>query len=249
MNFRFVFHGCIDGCSRAIIYLACQTDNKSDTVLSLIQNAENVFGLPSRVRGDRGTENIGTAMYMIEKRGTNRGSFIVDRSVHNQRIERLWAEVNRVVSQRYRRLFKYMEDINILDENDELDLISLKYIFVPRIQRSLNEFVRQWNFHGLSTMSSQSPLQLWNASILEGHNFSFNEDSNYEENPNGYGVEFGPISQIETDNNVVIQPYELIISKEQEVRLQQAVPNVLADDGNSGINFYQTIKNILNHTE
>lgn len=37
--FRFVFHGAIDGFSRLIIYLHCETDNKAETVLNLFKNA------------------------------------------------------------------------------------------------------------------------------------------------------------------------------------------------------------------
>lgn len=79
---RFVIHGCIDGYSRAIIYLKCCT-NKAATV-HYFEKGIHEFGLPSRVRGDQGMENVNVAQYMITNRGSDRDSFIAGRSVHNQ---------------------------------------------------------------------------------------------------------------------------------------------------------------------
>ena len=73
------------------------------------------FGISSRVRGNKGVENVNVARIMIDQKGLNRGSFTLGRSVHNQRIKRLWAEVNWVVSSLYIDLFIFMEYIGILD--------------------------------------------------------------------------------------------------------------------------------------
>ena len=52
------------------------TDNRAQTVLRLFCDAEEKWGLPLRVRGDRGGENKDVAVYMILRRGVNRGSFL-----------------------------------------------------------------------------------------------------------------------------------------------------------------------------
>lgn len=54
-------------------------------------------GLPSRLRSDKGKENVLVAGYMLEKRGADRRSVITGRSTHNQSVERLRKDVFSVV--------------------------------------------------------------------------------------------------------------------------------------------------------
>jgi hypothetical protein len=52
------------------------TRNTAQTVLALFLDATAAFGCPSRVRGDRGSENIDVSTWMIMYRGPNRASFM-----------------------------------------------------------------------------------------------------------------------------------------------------------------------------
>lgn len=61
--------------------LRANTNNYASTVLELFLSAVEIYGHPSRVRGDRGGENVLVSAYMIMKHGPNRGSFLWGRYV------------------------------------------------------------------------------------------------------------------------------------------------------------------------
>ena len=117
--------------------------------------------MPSRLRSHHGLENVGVARMMLECRGVNRGSMITGSSVHNQRVERLHRDVTCGVLKRYIDDFNQMETSGLLHPVNEVHLLSLHLVFLKEINKSLEEFTRQWNYHGLSTEGGTSPLQLW----------------------------------------------------------------------------------------
>ncbi|KAL3875389.1 hypothetical protein ACJMK2_033342 [Sinanodonta woodiana] len=201
ISWWFVIHSCIDGASRCIICLKCLANNLAQTVLGYFQEDVRAFGMPSWVRADKGVENIYVAHFVINMKGVGRRSFKTGLSVHNQRIERLWAETNRVLSRYYRRLFMFMEDLGLLSSSDEVDLFVLHFVFLPQIQRSLDEFYNQWNYHGLSSIGHQSPLALW----MQGALLHLDNTGHDAINMEHFGVDHnGPIGEIESENNIQV---------------------------------------------
>ena len=173
VRWKLIIHGGIDGFSRLIVYLGCSPNNCSSTVFNLFINACSYVGIPSRVRADRGGENVLVATFMVLYHGVSRGSFIAGSSVHNQRIERLWRDLYMSCINLFYHLFYSMEDTGILDIENEVHLFSLHYVYQPRIDQSLSDFADTWNHHPLTSVNCRSPLQLWFRGMLQNINSGF----------------------------------------------------------------------------
>ena len=59
------------------------------------------------------------------------------------------------------RLFYYLEDVEVLDPCNELHLFALHFVYLPRIQRSLDHFRNAYLNHPLSSCHNQSPAHLY----------------------------------------------------------------------------------------
>ncbi len=68
-RWHFVIHGGVDGYSRIPVFCKCSTNNRATTVLESFLEAVRQFGLPSRVRSDKGMENVEISRFMLEHRG------------------------------------------------------------------------------------------------------------------------------------------------------------------------------------
>lgn len=84
ISWRLVIHGGIDGYSRLPVYLKVNNNNRAEIVLQAFREAVTEYGLPERVRSDKGGENVKVAEYMLMNHGFNKKCFITGRSVHNQ---------------------------------------------------------------------------------------------------------------------------------------------------------------------
>lgn len=161
---------------------------------------------------------------------------------------RLWAEVNRVVSYHYVNLFNFMQEQGILDSLNELHMFCLHYIYLPRIQRSVNEFREQWNNHGLSTQGGQTPLQLWHMGIVNNVGLPDSISDDIFNVDHTFGVdEEGPLPEFQTNNNVIIPHNDVTVNETTITFIQRSV-DPLQNDGNHGINLFVNLVDFLQNT-
>jgi hypothetical protein len=169
-SWGFATHGCIDGFSRVITFVHCCLSNTGAAVASSFLRATQKYGLPARVRTDLGMENFHVAVIMNIIRGCNRSSVITGRSVHNQRIERLWRDVHKEAIHYFYNLFYSFEDEGILCTDDAIQIYALRLIFLPLINVALTEFQGAWNLHKIRTERNETPQQIWLNGMLENAN-------------------------------------------------------------------------------
>lgn len=168
IHWGIVIHGVVDGYSRAVRYFSCQYDfslmfffskvtgiqassnNRASTVLEMFLKAVIKFGLPSRVRGDRGGENKDVSVFMILVRGLNRASFMWGSSTSNTRIERLWVEVGVQFARPWKAFFLRLERLHHLDRENAAHLWLLHFLFLDTINDDCKLFQSHWNSHPIS---------------------------------------------------------------------------------------------------
>ena len=241
VKWRLVVHGCVDGFSRIPVFLSCSTNNRAATVYSHFVKAVQEWGLPSRVRCDQGSENVDVVKHMLSSRGTGRSSALVGKSVHNQRIERMWRDVFEDVLANFYELFSLMEELGIFDPLSDSDLWCLHFAFLHYINYRLREWSAAWLRHPLSTANNNTPLQLW----IKGSLNSAENGTDPDQVSDEYGIDWdGPVPLDE--DAVEIPPTSSPLTDEQladlESRAEVLQDSLITDDK---IKLYKLAKEFL----
>ncbi|KIY45335.1 hypothetical protein FISHEDRAFT_23285, partial [Fistulina hepatica ATCC 64428] len=92
-----------------------------------------------------------------------RGAYIWGRSVHNVRIERLWADVTIQVGASWAETFTMLELHYGLNINDHAHVWLLHHLFLPAINAALDDFHIAWNNHRIQIRDSpnRSPEDMY----------------------------------------------------------------------------------------
>lgn len=238
IRWGFVVHGCIDGFSRMITFLKCSTNNRSDTVMSSFERAVSQYGLPSRVRGDHGGENVLVAQFMIQERGEGRGSFIAGPSTRNQRIERLWRDVFRCVSFLFYGVFYALEEGGYLHTDNVAEMFLLHYIFLPRINFALDEFCSASNLRPVRTEHNWSPNRIWANGMINRHYADPISNEPGLSSMEYYGNDPEGPTPLEEHGSVVVNDILNPLDEDVFEEFVQQLLNPLAESDSFGIDIY-----------
>lgn len=167
-------------------------------------------------------------------------------SVHNQRIERLWRDVNRVIVSRFLNIFLFLEQRTILDTTSELHLYCLHLVYLPLNNEAIDEFVGQWNNHPVTTESNLSPNQLWIEGMLSLQNSGYVAVSDVVQGEqldyNHYGIDDdGPVPVLQQDYGVTVPDTIVALTQEQERLLLEARDALRQSGDGDGILAFQLV--------
>ena len=244
----FVIHCGIDGFSRMVVYLNVSTNNRASTVFSAFLPATERFGVPSRVRCDHGGENMEVAAFMIMYRGENRGSCITGKSVHNQRIERLWRDLFQGCTSTSHALFSHLEHEGVLNPDDPVHIWCLQYVFLPRIQRDVIRFQDGWNEHRMRSVRGMSPKQLYVSGVLQNDNRGQRgiDDLFFEPvsadaadvQVDDFGIDWDEPAPEDEDADRTMSSIESPLTADQHAKLQEQVQPLSDSADGFGIDLY-----------
>ena len=154
--FGFFVHGAVDCFSRRILWLEVNSTNKNPRVIAsnYLNAVQQLWGVPRRMRCDRGTEKtiIGTLQQFFrwydDDHFAGSVSFIEGKRTGNQHIEAWWSKFREGEGGCWINFFKDLRDCGLYHK-DYLATECLRFLFLPILRQELYLVAELWNTHNI----------------------------------------------------------------------------------------------------
>ena len=131
---------------------------------------------------------------------------------------------------------------NLLNPINNLHIFSLHFVYIPRINQALQEFIQSWNHHGKQTERGQNPHQLFTSGSIQLQNAGSTALDFFEEVLDTYGIEdTGNTSVDDDEQGIEVPPIDIRISEQQMEMLQNLV-NPLDSSEEFGVDLFESTK-------
>lgn len=133
-----------------------------------------------------------------------------------------------------------------MNVEDEVNMLSLEFVFLPRINMHIALFLAGYHNHPISTESNKTPLQLW---IQGQHNYQPLQEERLGlavDDFDNYGVDWDEPPPVEScdANSVCVPVLNTSLSENMIQRLQTEV-NSLNDFNGPDMETYLLVRNVM----
>jgi hypothetical protein len=104
--------------------------------------------------------------------------------------------VRKDVTEKFRRLFAYLEQEQLYSHSDPIHRATLFVVFQPRIQADLEAMIGGWNIHKVRTAENQAPEAMWHLGRLMAHQGGYWEDPVDEGVGDDYGIDGAAVERL-----------------------------------------------------
>ena len=120
--------------------------------------------------------------------------------------------------ERFYDIFYSLEEEEALDPLNETDIFCLQYVFIPRINKCLHDFVECWNNHWLSSEHCLTPYQLFLTGRLEEFRAESLQEHSHIQIPHYFRIS-DPVAV----PRISFQPCQVVITM-LELYINQLIP-------------------------
>ena len=132
-----------------------------------------------------------------------------------------------------------LEEIGILNPLDNDHLAALHYIYIPRINESLQVFVNGWNNHPMSSGKGQSPIQMYTQGMLSFTSNGIPALDYYNAvDEETYGHDDPDSEEVEVYNNASIINVPITDTNQSMLTLWEQQINPLQESDMHGVDLY-----------